>query len=201
MVEPTVTNQNLWKWAFFGLLAVVILVACLILYLLFSVKPSDYVEQPVEKKEAMRTLTMSSTTSDFESIANTYIEQAMKGKQDFPIHLQVKDEVILQTEMKFFSSVIPVQMYFDPFVTEQGNLLLKLNELEIGRLNLSPKVVMKLVSDAKVLPNWMIILPKEEQLIIDFSKIPFANGVGVRVKAVDLAADEIELWIDVPVIE
>lgn len=142
-------------------------------------------------------LTVKTTKENFEGIANTYIMDAIKTKP-LPVTLNVEDQIFLTTELTIFSVKLPVIMKFDPIVEPNGNLKLVQQGVEVGRLEIPPESVLKLLKDSVSLPNWMIVRPKEKDVYIDLSRIPMQSNVEVRAKKVNLKEDEIILEILIP---
>ena len=65
-------------------------------------------------------------------------EKAMEGKP-LPLQLTLEDQVVLFSELTIFSLNLPVKMYFEPFVEDNGNIRLEQSSLEVGDLNFLPK--------------------------------------------------------------
>ncbi|MFS0576362.1 YpmS family protein [Sporosarcina sp. 179-K 3D1 HS] len=189
--------MNPWKISFFALAGLII--AAIIALVLFIGNPGE--SKPLPEAKLMQTpanvLTVHSTKEDLQGIANTYIRKAMKG-EPLPVTMEVRDDVILLSEMTVFSYTLPVQMHFNPVVQEDGNLILKQSSMEIGQLNVPPSTVLKILQDSVALPPWMIVRPKEEELFIDLSRIPVSGNLQVKAKTFNLAEDEIILEIFIP---
>lgn len=189
--------MNFWKVGFFllsGLIA-----AAVVTFIIVIGSPAESVDLPKEKisNAPSHHLTVRSTKEDFEGIANSYIRKAMKGEQ-LPVTMEVKDDIILTSELTVFAYTLPVIMHFDPIVREDGNLVLKQSSVEIGKLTIPPSTVLKILKDSVKLPPWMIVRPKEEELFIDLSGIPVSGDLQVRAKEFNLAKDEIILEIIIP---
>ncbi|HEY9582316.1 MAG TPA: YpmS family protein [Savagea sp.] len=191
--------MNKWKIAFFVLLFILILVGGIIYWKVFAVSASAPIEETPLNMEEKRTLQVQTTREDFEAIANTYMQRAIPKDTPIDVDLRVENEIILSGEVPFFTSLIPVSLYFDPVPTKEGNLMLNQTKLEVGRLNVSPRAVLKVIRDTESLPKWMEVQPKEERIFIHLDRIPFANGIEVRVNNIDLPNDHIQLDVAVPV--
>ncbi|MBE1554735.1 YpmS family protein [Sporosarcina limicola] len=189
--------MNRWKISFFVLAGLVSAVAAALVYLIANPGESTPLPKVKIADTAENVLTVRATKEDFEEIANTYIRKAVKG-EPLPVIMKITDDVILSSEMTVFSQTLPVIMHFDPIVQEDGNLILKQSSMEIGRLNIPPSTVLKVLRDSVKLPPWMIVRPKEEELFIDLSKIPVSGNLQVKAKAFNLAKDEIILEIIIP---
>jgi uncharacterized protein YpmS len=160
--------------------------------------PSDSSEEQFETTNYTgNVLTVNSTKEDFEGIANTFMKKAMGGKT-LPLNLELKEQVILTSELIFFRSIVPVKMYFEPFVEENGDIRLVQSSLEIGKIKLPPETVLKVLKDSIQLPDWMIVKPSDKEVLIQLASIPMSSGVHVRAKELNLAEDIIILEIVIP---
>lgn len=189
--------MNRWKVSFF-VLAGIVAAAIIYLFIIIGAAAESVPIPKVEKKaETGNYLTVNATKDDFEGIANTYIQKAMK-KEPLPVTMKVADDIILSSELTVFSYTLPVIMHFDPVVREDGNLTLKQSSVEIGQLNIPPSTILKILKDSVKLPPWMIVRPKEEELFIDLGALPISGDLQVKAKEFNLDKDEIILEILIP---
>lgn len=189
--------MNRWKVSFFLLAGIVIAVIVYLFMLIGTTSGSAPIPKAKEMTSASNSLTVRATKKDFEGIANTFIHKAMK-KEPLPVTMSVGEDIVLSTELIVFSYKLPVTMYFEPVVQEDGNLMLKQSSLEIGDLNLPPSTVLKVLKDSIDLPAWMIVRPKEEEIFIDLSDLPISGDLRVKAKQFNLKEDEIILEIVIP---
>lgn len=189
--------MNFWKVGFFVLSGLI--AAAVVIFFIFIGSPteSDAIPKAKVSSTTSHHLTVRATKEDFEGIANSYIRKAMKGEQ-LPVTMEVKDDIMLTSELTVFAYTLPVIMHFEPVVREDGNLVLKQSSVEIGKLTIPPSTVLKILKDSVKLPPWMIVRPKEEELFIDLSRIPVSGDLQVRAKEFNLAKDEIILEIIIP---
>lgn len=189
--------MNPWKIGFFALAGIVIAAVAALILFIGSPGESEPLPKAKEVQTPTNVLTVHSTKEDLQGIANTFIRKAMKG-EPLPVTMEVRDEVILLSEMTVFSYTLPVQMHFNPVVQEDGNLILKQSSMEIGQLNIPPATVLKILRDSVALPPWMVVRPDEEELFIDLSRIPVSGNLQVKAKTFNLAEDDIILEIMIP---
>jgi len=188
--------MNKWKIAFFLLILILIGSASALVYWITA--PSESVKvEPMKANPTGNVLTVNATKEDFQGIANTFIEKAMDDKP-LPLQLLVDDQIVLTSELTIFSLTLPVKMYFEPYVEEDGNIRLEQSSLEVGHLQLPPETVLKLLKDSIDLPPWMIVMPEEEQVLIQLASIPMTSGFRVRAKELNLVEDRIILEIIIP---
>jgi len=188
---------NFWKAGFFILSGFV--VATVVALIMYIGDPGDSEEIPSREVATIssNSLVVKATKEDFEGIANTYINKAMKGEK-LPVKMEIGNDIVLSSELTVFSITVPVTMHFDPIVREDGNLILKQSSVEIGKYNLPPSTVLKILRDSVKLPPWMIVRPKEEEIFIDLSAIALSGNLKVKAKEFNLENDEILLDIIIP---
>ncbi|MFJ7826396.1 YpmS family protein [Psychrobacillus sp. NPDC096623] len=188
--------MNIWKIAF--ILLVVVIIGSIGTFFYWITTPAEpiVIEETSPSPEG-NVLTVNATKEDFQAIANTYLKKAIGGKP-LPLQISVDDQVVLSSEFTAFSINLPVRMFFEPYVEENGNIRLEQSSVEIGQLQLDPETILKLLRDSVELPNWMVVNPAEEEVLIQLSEIPMTSGVRVRAKELNLAEDIITLEIVIP---
>ncbi len=189
--------MNFWKIAFFTLLGILVAGAAYVLILFGIHGDSDPIPEGERSEQPANSLTVKATKMDLEGIANTYINKAM-SEEPLPVTLEVADDIILASELTVFSYKVPVVMHFEPIVRADGNLTLKQTNVEIGKLNLPPATILKVLKDSVKLPPWMIVRPKEEEVFIDLNALPISGDIQVKAKEFNLDEDEIILEIIIP---
>lgn len=189
--------MNKWMIAFFLLLLIIVGSIGTLFYWITSPTENVDVESVTTPNPSGHVLTVDVSKEDFQGIANTFIATAMDDKP-IPLQLSVEEQIILSSELTIFSLTLPVKMYFEPFVEENGNIRLEQSSVEVGQLQLPPETVLKLLRDSIDLPRWMVVKPDEEEVLIQLASIPMASGVNVRAKELNLQEDKIVLEIIVP---
>ncbi|MGB6407522.1 MAG: YpmS family protein [Planococcus donghaensis] len=186
-----------WRLAFFALLALnALALVGAVLYV--TTPPKDYTSyQALENRPAAgNTVVVNTTKADFEGIANTYIQKAMKD-QPIPLALSVTDDVSISTELTVFSVTLPILMKFEPLVQEDGNLLLEQKSVEVGMLDIPPESALKLLRDSVDLPDFMEVMPKDEEVVLKLTEIPLDDGISVRAASFNLKDDDIRLLVTI----
>lgn len=188
--------MNKWKIAFFTLAFAVVAVIATIGYFVFAPVEQQLVREPLEA--GGNVLVVETTAKEFEAIALQYLGDAM-NKSPLPVELTVEKDISIASELTVFSVNVPIQMHFDPLV-ENGNIVMKQTAVHVGKLNIPPNTVLKLMNDAIAFPSWVTVQPNDEQIYVDLSRINIAGGSRVRAKEIDLANDKILLEIIVPTV-
>ena len=88
-------------------------------------------------------------------------------------------------------------MDFNPVVRD-GNIILQQQAVHVGKINIPPEQVLKLMNDAVDFPYWITVQPNKEEIYVDLSRVNIASGSRVRAKEIDLANDKIVLQVVIP---
>ncbi|MFA1643409.1 YpmS family protein [Chryseomicrobium aureum] len=188
--------MNKWKIAFLGLVLLLVIAIVYVGSLLTGTSESYTLTDRPDPAEGGQ-LFVETSKQDFEKLANKYIQEAVRD-QPIPLQLVVEDKIALTSELTVFSLTIPVQMYFDPVVLEDGNIQLVQNQVDIGQLSIPPEEILKLLRSSIDLPNWMIVSPADESVFIDLGGLPIDGDLDIRAQEIDLENDEIILSVTVP---
>ena len=188
--------MNKWKLAFLMLATIVLLIVIVFAYLFFSPTENGNLVNKEGDEVKSSILRVQTTTNEFEAIAQKYLAEAI---QDSPIDvkLEVGEQVYLFSDLIVFGVTIPIQMDFDPIV-DDGNIRMKQTKVHVGKLNIPPSTVLKLVKESVNFPSWIIVQPDKEEIYVDLSRLNIANGNRVRAKEINLQNDEILLEIIIP---
>lgn len=189
---------NKWKVAFFILIGAIILFITVLFY--WATSPSEDVQinqQSVTVNPTDSVLLVEATADDIEKIAMRYIQKELENSP-LPIDIVVDKSIQLKSELTAFGVTVPFSMEFDPLVTEEGNIQLKQKSVNVGRINLEPITVLKLMDDSVSFPEWIVVRPNEEEIYVDLSDIKVMSGAQVRAKEIDLSNNRILLEVIVP---
>ncbi|HWL11779.1 MAG TPA: YpmS family protein [Ureibacillus sp.] len=190
--------MNKWKVAFFLLIGAIILFVTGFIY--WAISPSEEVQIQTENRPVKPTdsvLLVEATADDIEKIAMSYLREELE-KSALPIDIVVDKSIKLNSELTAFGVTVPFAMEFDPIVTEDGNIHLKQNSVNVGRINLEPITVLKLIKDAVDFPEWIIVRPNEEEIYVDLSNFEIMPGASVKAKEIDLEKNRVLLEVIVP---
>ncbi|SOC15880.1 uncharacterized protein YpmS [Ureibacillus xyleni] len=190
--------MNKWKVAFFSITGLFIILITVVI--VWATSPAEDVPIPTPNTNIARTdsiLLVETTADDFEKLAMKYLADALNNSA-LPVDFVVGDFIVLESELTVFGVTVPFSMEFDPVVNDDGNIRLKQTSMNVGKLNIPPITVLKLLSDSVQFPSWVIIRPNEEEIFVDLSRLRLYSGSKVRAKEIDLKNDRILLEIIVP---
>lgn len=188
---------NGWKWAFIFLVA---LLLGFFIYLGINTRPA-MVNEPntmaftTSEEEEIELLTRLDK-KEMEQIINTYLEAEMGVDfENYTIALTEQLEVHGQIEILTFD--VPFSLYLEPYVTENGNIQLRGEEVEVGNFSLPVSSVMSLMARQMSVPDFIAVDSEQQRITINLNELSAANEFGVEMTKIDLEADEIELKLHV----
>ncbi len=188
---------NGWKWAFIFLVAFLL---GFFIYLGINTRPA-MVNEPntmaftTSEEEEIELLTRLDK-KEMEQIINTYLEAEMGADfENYTIALTEQLEVHGQIEILTFD--VPFSLYLEPYVTENGNIQLRGEEVEVGNFSLPVSSVMSLMARQMSVPDFIAIDSEQQRITINLNKLSATNEFGVEMIKIDLEADEIELKLHV----
>ena len=130
------TQQNGWKLAFFILVTVNVLFWVYLIINLQPVKtqePADSVVVPIETKKEGLTAEIALNQADLEDLLQQFLNH-QEGTANLAI--QVGETVQLTGEWEVFGFTVAYGIHTEPFATEDGNLQLKVQSIELGAFSL-----------------------------------------------------------------
>ncbi|MCJ8006602.1 YpmS family protein [Lederbergia wuyishanensis] len=191
-------NKNIWKLLFIALLSFNILVLLGIGILFFLAGDQEPAPETTVSTANMSEFLIRTQKQDLNELINHYIE---KEGLDGPIHYRVllTDEVELYGEVQVFSESMFLKMTFEPIALENGDLILKQKSLSLGDVKLPVTYILKFISDAYKLPDWVIIQPNDKQIYVSLQQMKLKSGIQVRIEEFNLVDDRIAMKMFVPV--
>lgn len=191
-------NNNRWKRYFYYLLTVNGIFIIIIGSLLFWPTSTNLEDRNNNIKEKSGSEFLVRTTkTHLNELINAYIDQKLNGK-DYHYQVALGEDVMVQGEVPMFSTTVPLTIHFDPYVLEDGNIVLKQKSISIGRLSLPNKQVMRYVYRLLSLPDWVQIYPEFEEIYIAITKMDFKSNFQLYVEQFDLPGNDLAFTIKVP---
>ena len=186
-----------WKIAFITLLSL-----NLIFLLFVVVSPFLPAERPkTESTEKINSdtipFTVSSSKKDLNQLINYYLVKEARA-DELNYRVELDEEVNLFGKVRAFNKEIDLTLSFDPQVKEDGNMLLKVKRLSIGRLPIPVPYVMSYIKNEYPLPEYVYIDPKNESIDVQITELKFKNNLRAKAESFDLKNDDIKFKLFVP---
>ncbi|HLS08656.1 YpmS family protein [Lentibacillus sp.] len=191
-------KKNRWKWLFFWLLGVNVLTVLCIIALIFW--PVSHTETPTPSEETTQrssAFTVRTTKQNVNDLVNAYIDKLLVGSSH-QYSVSLDNDVELVGELPVFSSTVPVSVHLEPFVQENGDVILKQKSIAIGQLALPNKKIMEYLEAYLPMPKWVTINPANEEIYVAVTDMEIKSNLNVSVKNFDLEANNLAFNIEVP---
>ncbi|PNL92233.1 YpmS family protein [Aerococcus viridans] len=188
---------NPWKWAFWLLLlAILIPVVAFYLYIQTADQETASVGEPATTEEVSdETITAEANLS---TVSFNRLVSAVIGGDDVPYQLTVDDEVSFAGTIDAWGTEGAYTMQGQPSVMEDGNIAIDVTNIELAGLQLPTSTVLAIFQLTLPTDLPLQVLSGEEQIIIRLDQVSEDMDFAIRASDIDLANDEINILLDVP---
>lgn len=185
------TTNSLWKFLFLILLAMNLALIGVVAY---------RVIQPREEKISQTTSTtgksdvkVGSFVTTREALNNTavaFLEDYQSQGLRYEFYT-TSSQVLFQGTYRLLDYDIPLYVYFEPSVLENGDIKLAVTSVSAGTLSLPTKEVLSYIATAYHIPNFLNIQPKSSAIVLSLKDITLSNGLYAKATEFNLANDRI----------
>lgn len=149
------------------------------------------------QREGSPVLTVNSNKSQVNQLIDFYLSDFQKD-QEVKYNFELRNEALLTGEFQVLGFPITFYLYFDPYVTEEGNVQLKAKSLSIGTLDLPTSEVMKMIKRSFKFPDWIDVNADEQIILIRLDQFRMQNGLFIKANKINLVDDEIQMSLYLP---
>ncbi|HLQ73459.1 MAG TPA: YpmS family protein [Bacillota bacterium] len=187
-----------WKRLFYILLSLNILIVLCITFLIFSpVASVDKPEsEPIDLNDRSQ-FVVRTTKGNLNDLMNAYITKFLK-QTEHKYSVTLEDDVLLEGELPVFSSTVPLSVRLEPVVEDNGHLILKQQSIALGSLQLPNKKIMEYMAKYLPVPEWVTILPQDQEIYVSLQDLNLKSNFDVRVNTFDLEANDLSFTFYVP---
>lgn len=186
------SSVNWWKWAFLGLILVLILFFVQLMGSFQSVlinKPND---TEVAYTDQEMVFTTSTNREDTEQFINTFLTTALDEENNH-FYVELKDQLLVHGQLEVFQLNVPFTLAFDPYVLENGNVQLRADSVELGTFSLPVGATMSLFANQLKVPDFIAIDSEKEMIVINLNELETEQNIGIQMVRIDLPEDEIQM--------
>ncbi|MBS2772576.1 YpmS family protein [Anoxybacillus rupiensis] len=184
-----------WKVAFFGLLAINMVIVVSLLCLILQ--PSS-TKLPTPKAVKGATFLVHSSKEDVNILLNDYLKEKTKNSS-LSYRVWIDDRVYVASQVPLFSRNVDLTVSFVPKIVKGGNLELRDPDLSLGEWQLPVNYTLSYLQKHAKLPDEVMIEPDAHRIYIDLANIQLKNGYRITAKEFDLEHDKIVFALTVPV--
>jgi uncharacterized protein YpmS len=192
------TENNKWKKLFYGILGFNLLLLVVFLILIFwpvsESNPKPYSESTVNESSEFVVRT---TKQNLNALINAYLEQVLNDSRH-QYRILLEEDVHLMGELPVFNTTVPLSVHLEPFVQENGDIILKQRSISIGLLELPNQKIMEYMKKYLDMPEWVSIDPKKEEIYVAVTDMDIKSNFNVSVERIDLEANNLAFRIQIP---
>lgn len=196
--KQTKAPINYWKWAFLTLAAVLLGTGIWLVQQL-QVQPDsqEIVNETAVDTSDVMTFSVSARKEEVTQLMNQYIEEEVAGS-NVNYEVLLDETFQLAGSFQLFGFEVPFNLFMDPYVTENGNIQLKANELSLGRLNLPISFAMNQIGSQLSIPDWVVINGENETITFNLNEFQLESGMFFSAERIDLVENDILVNVHVP---
>lgn len=195
---PENNSKNKWKRLFYSLLLLNILILISIIALVFWPVPgADTPSTEKENSQLSSEFVVRTTKENLNQLVNAYIGKLLKGTNHH-YNISLDNDVHLLGELPVFSSTVPLSVHFEPFVQDNGDVILEQKSISVGLLELPNQKIMEYMKKYLPMPKWVTVNPKEEEIYVAVTDMAIRSNFHVSVEHIDLEANNLAFKIKIP---
>lgn len=192
------TPMNRWKIAFLVLVGIIIASLAFIFVRITQVREPNYKPVPeLVAKEGTPVIAIQSNKKQVNALIDFFLSDFQKDS-DITYKFYLENEAMLNGTFEVLGYPIEFNLYFDPFVMNDGNVQLKAKSLSIGTLGLPIKEILKFVQRDYKLPSWVEVNPDDSTILLRLDQFRMQNGLFIRAEKINLVDDDIRMNIYLP---
>lgn len=191
-------KMNYWKIAFLVLVGILLGTTAFFASRVFQQRESGITESAeLVKRDGNPVLTINSNKSQVNQLIDFYLTDFQKD-QEVKYNFELRNEALLTGQFTVLNFPITFYLYFDPYVTEEGNVQLKAKSLSIGTLDLPTSEVLKMIKRSFKFPEWIEVNADEQIILIRLDQFRMQNGLFIKANKINLVDDEIQMSLYLP---
>ncbi|AEV95190.1 YpmS family protein [Pediococcus claussenii] len=188
-------ERNWWRWAFIGLLVVIVLLGGYGYSQLTAQPPVNQEQGSFKPSEAQFEINLDK--GQINALAANYLGRLQKGKAQ-KYMFKIGKFASISGKQKILGQNINFAINFIPKKTKEGNVLLKAKGLNIGRLNLPIPFAMTYVREHYKIPKWVSINSHKKTILLDLNKYSRNKTLRYSVKKINMESDQFTIKVSVP---
>lgn len=195
--QKTTTKRtiNYWKYSFIVLLAVVIGTVGLVGYNVTAPKTEMIKTEKIIKADS--TFEIQMHKRQINSLVTYYLQNYLEDSK-IKYQLTLDQQAILSGQFKFLGFPVEFNLFFEPYVLENGDVQLRAKQLAVGQLKVPMSFVFNYIKRQYKFPKWVILDEHKSRITLRLNEFKLENGMQVTAKHIDLKNDKIDLNVYIP---
>lgn len=190
------TKHNPWKWAFFTLLTLILLVIGTIFFK--ATAPTNVPAQQEAYPTTDTSVAVTLNRRQVNALSKNYLERFLKDdKVKYRFVVGNKYATVIG-KTHFLGAQVQFALNFIPKRLSNGNILLQTKGLSVGQLNLPVKFVLSYIKSNYKLPNWVYVNQKKKTITLDLNRYSKHRSLHYSAQEVHMEKGEFKFLITIP---
>ncbi|WP_424349448.1 YpmS family protein [Latilactobacillus sp. 5-91] len=186
---------NYWKYSFIVLLALVIGTLGFIAYNVSAPQTKQVQTEKIIKADS--TFDIQMHKKQINSVVAYYLENYLENSK-VKYNFTLDQQAILSGQFKFLGFPVEFNLFFKPYVLENGDIQLRAKQLAVGQLKVPMSFVFNYIQRQYKFPKWVVLNAHKSRITLRLNEFKLANGMQVKARHIDLKNDKIDLSVYVP---
>ncbi|KRM21968.1 YpmS family protein [Latilactobacillus graminis] len=197
---PNSTNRlkhkfNYWKYSFIVLLAIVIGTIGFVGYNVAVPSTTPIKTEKIIKADS--TFEIQLHKQQINSLVAYYLQNYLADSK-IKYQLTLDQQAVLSGQFKFLGFPVEFNLFFKPYVLENGDVQLRAKQLAVGQLKVPMSFVFNYIKRQYKFPKWVILDAHQNRITLRLNEFKLENGLQVTAKHIDLKNDKIDLDVYIP---
>lgn len=186
------TNKTLWRTLFLVLLAINLAFISVIAYRVIQPREQGISQQTSSTTEvkAVKAGSFITTREELNNTVAAFLEKYQSKGLSYEFYT-TSSQVLFQGTYQLLGYDIPLYVYFEPYVLNNGDVQLSVTSVSAGTLTLPRQEILAYIAKTYNIPSFFNIKPKESQIILSLKDIKLSNGLYAKASEFSLANDRI----------
>ncbi|MDQ0162779.1 YpmS family protein [Bacillus alveayuensis] len=189
--------MNKWKVSFILLLSVNIIAFLFVVSLMNIPKETKKIKPMTINENDYAVIQVMADKQTVTNLVNEYLQKEAK-EQPLAYQISIEEDVKLYGSLKAFGRELQLTISFIPEVTADGNVVLSVHNMSVGKLSLPISYVLKYVEKHYELPEAVTIDSADGKVIVHLTDITLQNNYKILAGNIDLKQDQISAKLYVP---
>ncbi|MFV0528437.1 MAG: YpmS family protein [Lachnospiraceae bacterium] len=190
--------QNPWKIAFFALVGLILGVIIFLSIRVFDTRQEidmTQIEAAMESGDPIFEVQLTKLQTN--QIINHFLKK-ISTPDGIQFEFMLENRALLKGTFDFLGHEIQFDLYFEPYVLENGDIELRARSLSVGTLSIQTSELMDYVKKNAPLPSWVEVDTAEETIILHLNQLELSQGIYVEAEKIDLLNDDIRFKFFLP---
>lgn len=198
MRSRTTAKHNGWKWAFFILLAVIVIVIGGFWHAVHVPSSTANQVETTKPVKSQASFYVELNRKQVNAIVNSYLTRLQKGQSVKYRFIIGKKYGTVTGRAKLLNTPVQFAVNFVPEKLSDGNVMLHARGMEIGRLNLPMKFVLGYIANHYKMPKWVSINANKKTVLLDLNKYSKNKTMHYSADAIDMSTGTFRFLISIP---